>query len=312
MRSLFCGKNSHFSYYGNKKYFWKCSWVKFTKMHGIGNDYVYVNCFEEHVTDPVKLARFVSDRHKGIGSDGLILIGPSRKADFKMQIFNADGSVAEMCGNGIRCVGKYVYEHGMTLKKELKIETLAGIRTIQLCIKELGGTEERVEWVSVDMGIPILEADKIPVISANSQVIGEKIIVNHLDYRMTAVSMGNPHVVVFVKNVKGMDLRYIGPSFEYNGRFPRRVNVEFVEVINRRNIRVRVWERGAGETLACGTGACAAVVAAVLNNLTEREVRVKLLGGVLDVEWRQSDNTVYMAGPAQTVFDGEIDEAIWV
>lgn len=280
--------------------------MKFTKMHGLGNDYVYVNCFEEQVNNPVKCARFVSDRHKGIGADGLILIEPSEKADFKMRIFNADGSVAEMCGNGIRCVGKYVYDHGMTEKKVLTIETLSGIRKLELHMKD-----SQIEAVTVDMGIPILEADKIPVISSNTKVINETIIVNHLDYRMTAVSMGNPHAVIFVRNVKGVDLNYLGPSLEYHGRFPNRVNVEFVQIIDRNTIQVRVWERGAGETLACGTGACAAVVAAVLNNLTEREVEVKLLGGVLCVKWAKSDNVVYMTGPAETVFEGEIDEAVW-
>ena len=270
-------------------------------MHGLGNDYVYVNCFKENVKDPVKCARFVSDRHKGIGSDGLILIEPSKKADFKIRIFNADGSTAEMCGNGIRCVGKYVYDRRMTSKQIMMIETLAGIRTLKI-----DGNQ-----VTVDMGTPILEADKIPIISSNTKVINEPIVVNQLNYRITAVSMGNPHVVIFVPNVKGMDLDYLGPSIEYHGRFPNRINVEFVQIIDRRNIQVRVWERGAGETLACGTGACAAVVAAVLNDLTEREVEVKLLGGVLCVKWAKSENVVYMTGPAETVFEGEIDEAVW-
>ena len=275
--------------------------MKFTKMHGLGNDYVYVNCFEEKIMDPGTCARFISDRHKGIGSDGLILIESSEKADFKMRIFNADGSVAEMCGNGIRCVGKYVSDHGMTSKNTMTIETLAGIRTLNL----------HENQVTVDMGSPILEADKIPVVSNNTKVINEMIVVNHLNYRMTALSMGNPHAVIFVSNVKGIDMNYLGPSIEYHGRFPNRVNVEFVQIIDRRNIQVRVWERGTGETLACGTGACAAVVAAVLNDLTEREVAVKLLGGVLCVKWAKSDNVIYMTGPAKTVFEGEIDESVW-
>lgn len=282
--------------------------MKFTKMHGLGNDYIYVNCFEEKIKEPSKIARFISDRHKGIGSDGLILIGPSKKADFRMQIFNADGSVAEMCGNGIRCVGKYVFDRGMTEKEELEIETLAGIRRLKLHTKKLDAAI--VTSVTVDMGIPILTADKIPVISKNTQVINETIMINHMNYRMTAISMGNPHAVVFVKNVKGVDLPLLGPAFEYHGRFPKRINTEFVEVLDRNTINVRVWERGAGETLACGTGACAAVVASVLNNLTEREVTVKLLGGDLKVEWRQSDNIVYMTGPAQTVYDGAIDDTV--
>lgn len=303
--------------------------MKFTKMHGLGNDYIYVNCFEEKIKEPSKIARFISDRHKGIGSDGLILIGPSKKADFRMQIFNADGSVAEMCGNGIRCVGKYVFDRGMTEKEELEIETLAGIRRLKLHIKkqeELNNWDEEINnirnccrtssdgrivtSVTVDMGTPILTADKIPVISKNTQVINETVMINHMNYRMTAISMGNPHAVVFVKNVKGVDLPLLGPAFEYHGRFPKRINTEFVEVLDRNTINVRVWERGAGETLACGTGACAAVVASVLNNLTEREVTVKLLGGDLKVEWRQSDNLVYMTGPAQTVYDGAIDDTV--
>ncbi len=278
--------------------------MKFTKMHGIGNDYIYVNCFEEKIENPQHMARVLSDRHKGIGGDGLVLIAPSVKADFKMLIYNADGSMAEMCGNGIRCVGKYVYERGLTTKKLITIETLSGVRNVQLFA-------DSNEGICVDMGSPILCADKVPVISEHTMVVNEKIRINQLEYQMTAVSMGNPHAVVFCKNVKGMDMNYVGPAFEYHGRFPRRVNVEFVEVIDRHNMRVRVWERGTGETLACGTGACAAVVAAVLNNLTEREVGVQLLGGVLKVEWRQSDNTVYMTGPAQTVFDGEIKDAVF-
>ena len=275
--------------------------MRFTKMHGLGNDYVYVNCFTEEVLDPVRTARAISDRHRGIGSDGLILIGPSERADFRMQIYNADGSVAEMCGNGIRCVGKYVYERGMTAKREIRVETLAGIRTLRLDVED-----GQVKAVTVDMGIPILRADRIPVISGNTEVRNEPIEINHMEYRMTAVSMGNPHVVVYVKNVKGMDMNLLGPAFEYHGRFPRRINTEFAEVIDCRTVRVRVWERGAGETLACGTGACAVAVAGVLNDLTERKVQVKLLGGDLTVEWQKSDNTVYLTGPAEMVFDGEI------
>ncbi len=275
--------------------------MKFTKMHGLGNDYVYVNCFEEEVREPAKAAKAVSDRHRGVGSDGLILIGPSERADFRMQIYNGDGSVAEMCGNGIRCLGKYVYERGMTSKTELEIETLAGIRKLWL------KTEQgRVNSITVSMGMPVLEADKIPIISRNTAVVNESIVINHMEYRITGVSMGNPHAVVFVKSVKGIDLNRLGPAFEYHGRFPRRINVEFAEVLDRNTVRMRVWERGAGETLACGTGACAAAVAGVLNHLTERRVQVKLLGGDLDVEWREDDNTVYMSGPAEEVFDGEI------
>lgn len=273
----------------------------FTKMHGLGNDYVYVNCFAEYIREPERLARAVSDRHFGVGSDGLILIGPSGKADFRMEIYNADGSRAEMCGNGIRCLAKYVYERGMTEKQELQVETAAGIRRLWL---QVSGNV--VEQVTVDMGYPILQADKIPIISEHSRVIQERITVHQTEYRITGVSMGNPHAVVYVKRVKGIDLNRMGPEFEYHGRFPKRVNVEFAEVVDRHSIRVRVWERGAGETLACGTGACAAVVASVLNDLTERQVSVQLEGGELTVVWDEDDGKVYMTGPAVTVYDGEI------
>lgn len=273
----------------------------FTKMHGLGNDYVYVNCFAEYIREPERIARQISDRHFGVGSDGLILIGPSKKADFKMEIYNADGSRAEMCGNGIRCLAKYVYEHKLTDKKELLVETLAGIRRLWLRV-----SGEQVEEVTVDMGYPTLQADKIPIISENSRVVQEKITIHQTEYRMTGVSMGNPHAVVYVKRVKGIDLERMGPEFEYHGRFPKRVNVEFAEVTDRNNIKVRVWERGAGETMACGTGACASVVASVLNDLTERQVTVKLKGGELTVLWSEKDGKVYMTGPAVTVYDGEI------
>ncbi len=273
----------------------------FTKMHGLGNDYVYVNCFAEYIRDPGQLARTLSDRHFGIGSDGLILVCPSEKADFRMEIYNADGSRAEMCGNGIRCFAKYVYERGMTRKRELEIETAAGIRRLWL---EISG--DVVEQVTVDMGYPVFQADKIPIISASSRVIQEEITIHQTEYRMTGVSMGNPHAVIYVKSVKRIDLDRIGPEFEYHGRFPRRVNVEFTEIIDRDHIRVRVWERGAGETLACGTGACAAVAASVLNDLTERQVSVQLKGGILTVLWDENSGKVYMTGPAAMVYDGEI------
>lgn len=273
----------------------------FTKMHGLGNDYVYVNCFVECVREPGNLARLVSDRHFGIGSDGLILICPSEKADFRMEIFNADGSRAEMCGNGIRCLAKYVYEQGMTRKKEIQVETLAGIRRLWLHT-----TGNLVEQVTVDMGYPVLQADKIPIISENSRVIMEKITIHQTDYQMTGVSMGNPHVVIYVNRVKGIDIDRMGPEFEYHGRFPRRINVEFAEALSRNSLRVRVWERGAGETMACGTGACAAVVASVLNDLTERQVSVQLKGGELTVLWSEEDGKVYMTGPAENVYNGEI------
>lgn len=273
----------------------------FTKMHGLGNDYVYVNCFAEYIKEPGKLAKRISDRHFGIGSDGLVLICPSEKADFRMEIYNADGSRAEMCGNGIRCLAKYVYEHGMTHKTELQIETLAGIRQVWMDV-----SDNRVSQVTVDMGYPILQADKIPIISENTRVIQESISIHHTEYRMTGVSMGNPHAVVFVKHNRRLDIGRIGPEFEYHGRFPKRINVEFVEVMSRNEICVRVWERGAGETLACGTGACASVVASVLNDLTECQVTVKLKGGELTVLWNADDGKVYMTGPAVTVYEGQI------
>ena len=272
----------------------------FTKMQGLGNDYIYVNGITEHIREPEKLARRLSDRHFGIGSDGLILIQPSRQADFRMEIYNADGSRAEMCGNGIRCLGKYVYDRGLTDKKELSVETLAGIRKLWLETDE----EDKITQVTVDMGYPVFQADKIPIISEHARVIQEPITIQHMEYRMTGVSMGNPHAVVWVNRVQRLDLERLGPEFEYHGRFPRRVNVEFAQVVDREHITARVWERGAGETLACGTGACAVAAAGVLNDLTERHVTVKLIGGELSVLWDETDGKIYMTGPAVTVYDG--------
>lgn len=272
----------------------------FTKMHGLGNDYIYVNNIAEHIREPQKLAVRLSDRHFGVGADGLILIQSSQKADYKMTVYNADGSRAEMCGNGIRCVAKYIYDQGMTKKKELSVETQAGIRRLWIETDET----DRVLRVKVDMGYPILQADKIPVISEHTRVIQEPITIRHMEYRMTGVSMGNPHAVVWVPDIRRVDLAQIGPEFEYHGRFPKRVNVEFAQVTDREHVTVRVWERGAGETLACGTGACATVVAGVLNDLTERRVTIKLKGGELSVLWDESDGKVYMTGPAVTVYDG--------
>lgn len=242
----------------------------FTKMHGLGNDYIYVNGITEHIREPERLAVRLSDRHFGVGADGLILILPSRRADFRMEIYNADGSRAEMCGNGIRCLAKYVYDRGLMKKKELIIETDAGMRRLRLETDE----EDKISQVTVDMGYPIFQADKIPIISEHTRVVQEPISIRHMEYRMTGVSMGNPHAVVWVNSVKRLDLAQIGPEFEYHGRFPRRVNVEFAQVVDREHIIVRVWERGAGETLACGTGACAVAAAGVLNDLTERHVTV--------------------------------------
>ena len=276
--------------------------MKFTKMHGLGNDYVYVNCFEEKIYNPQAVARFVSDRHFGIGSDGLIMINPSKTADFEMEMYNADGSRGEMCGNGIRCVAKYVYDYGLTDKTQISVETLGGIKYLDLTIED-----GKVSLVKVDMGKPELEADLIPIISEREQVIDEPIEVDGKEYHMTGVSMGNPHAVIYVDDVKGLDLEKIGPKFENHERFPKRINTEFVHCIDRQTVEMRVWERGSGETLACGTGACAVAVSSILNNLTDTQVTVKLLGGDLQIEWDREKDRVFMTGPATVVFDGVID-----
>lgn len=273
-------------------------------MHGIGNDYVYVNCFEEKVDNPHALAKIVSDRHFGIGSDGLILIKPSDKADFYMDMYNADGSAGKMCGNGIRCVGKYVYDNGLTDKTEISVETLSGIKYLKLNVD--GG---KVKTVRVDMGSPILEPALIPV-SLDGDVIQDRpITVDGREYGITCVSMGNPHCVTYIDDVDGLDIEHIGPLFENNGIFPDRVNTEFVRVIDRDTLRMRVWERGSGETLACGTGACAVAVASMLNGYCNYTVTVKLLGGELKITWDRSENTVYMEGPAEVSFVGEWNNA---
>ena len=276
--------------------------MKFTKMHGLGNDYVYVNCFEEKIDNPPAVARFVSDRHFGIGSDGLIMINPSKTADFEMEMYNADGSRGEMCGNGIRCVAKYVYDYGLTDKTQISVETLGGIKYLDLAVED-----GKVSLVKVDMGKPELEADLIPIISEREQVIDEPIEVDGKEYHMTGVSMGNPHAVIYVDDVKGLDLEKIGPKFENHERFPKRINTEFVHCIDRQTVEMRVWERGSGETLACGTGACAVAVSSILNNLTATQVTVKLLGGDLQIEWDREKDRVFMTGPATVVFDGVID-----
>lgn len=276
--------------------------MKFTKMHGLGNDYVYVNCFEEKIDNPPAVARFVSDRHFGIGSDGLIMINPSKTADFEMEMYNADGSRGEMCGNGIRCVAKYVYDYGLTDKTQISVETLGGIKYLDLTVED-----GKVSLVKVDMGTPELEADLIPIISEREQVIDEPIEVDGKEYHMTGVSMGNPHAVIYVDDVKGLDLEKIGPKFENHERFPKRINTEFVHCIDRQTVEMRVWERGSGETLACGTGACAVAVSSILNNLTDTQVTVKLLGGDLQIEWDREKDRVFMTGPATVVFDGVID-----
>ena len=275
--------------------------MKFTKMQGLGNDYVYVNCFKEKIDDPSELARRISDRHFGVGSDGLIMINPSEKADFEMEMYNADGSRGEMCGNGIRCVAKYVYDYGLTDKTNISVETLGGIKYLDLTVED-----GKVKMVKVDMGRPELKPSKVPVTADGDMAVDVPILVGDEEYRMTCVSMGNPHAVVFVEcDVREFPLEEAGPKFENHERFPNRVNTEFVRVIDRHTAEMRVWERGSGETLACGTGACAAAVACVLNGLTEDEVTVRLLGGDLQIRWDREKDTVYMTGPAEVVFDGE-------
>lgn len=276
--------------------------MRFTKMHGLGNDYIYVNYFEEKVVNPSETARFVSDRHFGIGSDGLVLIMPSDMADFRMRMFNSDGSEAEMCGNAIRCVGKYVYDNGLTDKRILRIETLAGIKILHMTVED-----GKVALVKVDMGQPVLNPDEIPVKSGLDKFVAQPVTVGHTEYRVTCVSMGNPHAITYVDDTAKFPLEEVGPGMETHHLFPKKINAEFVRVIDRKTLRMRVWERGAGETLACGTGACAVLVASVLNGFCEREALVKLTGGDLLIEWNENDNHVYMTGPATKVFEGEIE-----
>ena len=276
--------------------------MKFTKMHGCGNDYVYVDCFHETVENPEEVAKFVSDRHFGVGSDGLILICPSKVADVEMVMFNADGSRGEMCGNGIRCVGKYAYDFGLVKKEEITVETLAGIKTLKLFVKD-----GKVEQVRVDMGAPIFDARKVPVTFPEGEMINEPMEVEDTIYHVTCLSMGNPHCVTFLEqDIRQLDLEKIGPKFEFHETFPKRVNTEFAKVIDRKHIRMRVWERGSGETLACGTGACATAVAAVVNGLCDDIVELELVGGNLTITYDKGADTVYMTGPATTVFSGEV------
>ena len=271
----------------------------FTKMHGLGNDYVCINCFRERVEDPSGFARTLCDRHYGIGADGLILICPSKVSDFKMEIYNSDGSVAGMCGNGIRCLGKYVYDYRLTGKETLSIETKSGIRNMHLHIQD-----GKACGAMVDMGVPRLIAHSIPILSEKDLVINDPIEVQKKNYRMTGISMGNPHAVIFLEEINGISLEETGRELEFHPRFPERANIEFCHVTARDRMEIRVWERGVGETLACGTGACAAVVASVLNDLTDEEVIVKLLGGELSVRWDRKVNHVFLEGPAVKVFDG--------
>ena len=277
--------------------------MKFTKMHGIGNDYIYVNCFEEKVDNPEKVSIYVSDRRKGIGSDGLVMIMPSDKADFRMRIFNADGSEAMMCGNATRCIGKYVYDKGLTDKTEITLETNSGIKYLTL-FPENG----KVEFVEVDMGKAILTPKDITVNSDKESFISEPVEVDGKEYKITCVSMGNPHAIVYMDDIKDLELEKIGPSFENHKLFPDRINTEFIEVIDSHTLNMRVWERGSGETFACGTGACASVVASVLNGYCnhDEEVTVHLRGGDLKITWN-SDDTVIMKGPAALICDGDID-----
>ncbi len=278
--------------------------MKFTKMHGCGNDYVYVNCFEEKIEDESKTAIFVSDRHFGIGGDGMILIKPSKIADFEMCMYNADGSRGAMCGNGVRCVAKYVYDNKLTDKKLISIESMGAIKNIKVETEN-----DKVVSAKVDMGAPILNAKEVPVKSENEKVIGEEITVLDRKFNMTCVSMGNPHAVMFIdESPKDFPLEKYGPLFENNEIFPDRTNAEFAKVLDRKNIEMRVWERGSAETLACGTGSCATVVAAILNGYVDNDVTVHLLGGDLDISWSGNEkDSVFMTGPATTVFSGEID-----
>lgn len=275
--------------------------MKFTKMQGCGNDYVYVNCFEEKIDDRPAMAKLISDRNFGVGSDGLICICPSDKADFKMDMYNMDGSWSQMCGNGIRCVGKYAYDKGLTNKTAISVESGGQIKALDLKIKD-----GRVEFVRVDMGAPELRPQFIPVAEHGKNFVNRSVIVKDEEYFVTAVNVGNPHAVVFVDEVDSIDVQTLGPRFENHPLFPDKVNAEFVQVIDRGTIKMRVWERGSGETLACGTGATASAVAAILNGHTDSVVKVILRGGDLTIEWDRDKNMLYMTGPAVTVFDGEL------
>ena len=284
---------------------------KFTKMQGCGNDYIYVNGFTEKIPQEEKteLVRHISDRHFGIGGDGVIFINPSAEADFEMEMYNADGSRGEMCGNGIRCVAKYVYDKGLTDKTDISVISCGQIKYLQLFLKE-----GQVDTVRVNMGAPELRPERIPVTVAEAgmplekeRIVNAPIIVQGKEYKMTCVSMGNPHAVIFLEDVTNLEIEQIGPYFENHERFPKRINTEFVKVLDKKTVQMRVWERGTGETLACGTGCCATVVACILNGLTDEKVTVKLLGGEIEIEWDREANLVYMTGPAVTVFEGEYD-----
>ena len=277
--------------------------IRFTKMHGLGNDYVYIDCVTTNLCleDISSLAQFVSNRHFGIGSDGLILICKSDVADFKMRMFNSDGSEAEMCGNGIRCVGKFVHDKGLTTKEDINIETLAGIKNLKLNVRN-----GAVETVTVDMGNPILEVKSIPIISENNSRC-LKLIADNREFIVDCVSMGNPHAIIQVDNLKMFPIEKYGPILENDSHFPKKSNIEFINILDKNHIKMRVWERGAGETMACGTGACAVAVSCILNKLVDHKVIVELLGGNLEIEWKEENEHVFMTGPAVTVFEGELD-----
>ena len=277
--------------------------MEFTKMHGIGNDYIYFNCMDEEIKNPEELSLKLSDRHFGVGGDGIVLILPSDKADFRMRMFNADGSEGKMCGNASRCIGKYVYEKKLTDKTEVTLETLAGIKTLNLKVDG-----EKVTEVEVNMGEAITDPKKIPVLFDKDIVVNEKMDVCGEKYRITCVSMGNPHCIVYMNNIDNLEIEKIGPKFENHKLFPERINTEFVEVIDRNTLKMRVWERGSGETLACGTGACASVVASIINGYCKRdsEIKVELLGGELIINYT-SQGDVYMEGPAKFVYEGIIE-----
>ena len=277
--------------------------MRFTKMHGIGNDYLFINCFEEYVSDPSRLALQMCRDHTGVGADGIVLIEPGESSPFAMRIFNRDGSEAEMCGNAVRCIGKYVYERGLTKETEFTLGTKAGLKEVKLHVMD-----GKVVEVTVDMGTPELKPEKIPVLLPGETVLRHRLQLMGQMWFITCVSMGNPHCVTFVRDPEVLDLPAIGPMFEHHPLFPRRANVEFVRVISRNILQMRVWERGSGETLACGTGACAALVAAVLCGHSDRTVQMKLAGGNLTLNWNADDNHVYQTGPAAFVFDGEWNE----
>ena len=274
--------------------------MKFTKMHGAGNDYVYIDCMNEEVENPQELAIRVSDRHKGIGSDGLVLILPSEHCDFRMRMFNSDGSEAQMCGNASRCIGKYVYDNGLTTKTQITLETLAGVKNLEL-FPENG----KVQKICVDMGEPELRASAIPVKLSDDRVVDYPANFPSGVQNITCVSMGNPHAIIYTNDLQNLALEKLGSEIENHSLFPERTNVEFVKCISPDYLQMRVWERGAGETQACGTGACAVLVAAVLNKKAQRKATIGLLGGNLEIEWRESNNRVYMTGDAVTVFTGE-------